>query len=400
MVFSSLVSIVFLVGLWIQYKIFRKSRINKRNEKYFRQNGGLLLQRREVSFDKTKLFSSRDLEKATDRFNQNRVLGKGGQGTVYKGMLSDGQIVAVKKLTLQGNVEDFINEVVILSQINHRNVVKLLGFCLETQLPLLVYEFIPNGNLYEHLHEQNEEISMTWEARLRIAGEVAGALFYLHSAASRPIYHRDIKSTNILLDEKLRAKVADFGTSRMVSMDKTHLTTKVQGTFGYLDPEYFQTSQFTDKSDVYSFGVVLVELLTGEVAISTGRPAETQSLASYFMMSMEEGRFDDIVDQRIREGAKEDVIGVANLARRCLSLNGRNRPSMREVTMELERIQRLRRMSMSNTGQQDYEEIEFGGSFEAHHILTTADDYASTGSTLITIPSSSSSHSLLVYDTI
>lgn len=398
--FSSLVSIVFLVGLWIQYKIFRKSRINKRNEKYFRQNGGLLLQRREVSFDKTKLFSSRDLEKATDRFNQNRVLGKGGQGTVYKGMLSDGQIVAVKKLTLQGNVEDFINEVVILSQINHRNVVKLLGFCLETQLPLLVYEFIPNGNLYEHLHEQNEEISMTWEARLRIAGEVAGALFYLHSAASRPIYHRDIKSTNILLDEKLRAKVADFGTSRMVSMDKTHLTTKVQGTFGYLDPEYFQTSQFTDKSDVYSFGVVLVELLTGEVAISTGRPAETQSLASYFMMSMEEGRFDDIVDQRIREGAKEDVIGVANLARRCLSLNGRNRPSMREVTMELERIQRLRRMSMSNTGQQDYEEIEFGGSFEAHHILTTADDYASTGSTLITIPSSSSSHSLLVYDTI
>lgn len=398
--FSSLVSIVFLVGLWIQYKIFRKSRINKRKEKYFRQNGGLLLQRREVSFDKTKLFSSRDLEKATDRFNQNRVLGKGGQGTVYKGMLSDGQIVAVKKLTLQGNVEDFINEVVILSQINHRNVVKLLGFCLETQLPLLVYEFIPNGNLYEHLHEQNEEISMTWEARLRIAGEVAGALFYLHSAASRPIYHRDIKSTNILLDEKLRAKVADFGTSRMVSMDKTHLTTKVQGTFGYLDPEYFQTSQFTDKSDVYSFGVVLVELLTGEVAISTGRPAETQSLASYFMMSMEEGRFDDIVDQRIREGAKEDVIGVANLARRCLSLNGRNRPSMREVTMELERIQRLRRMSMSNTGQQDYEEIEFGGSFEAHHILTTADDYASTGSTLITIPSSSSSHSLLVYDTI
>ena len=115
---------------------------------------------------------------------------------------------------------------------------------------------------------------------------------------------------------------------------------------------------------------------------------------------LEEGRFDDIVDQRIREGAKEDVIGVANLARRCLSLNGRNRPSMREVTMELERIQRLRRMSMSNTGQQDYEEIEFGGSFEAHHILTTADDYASTGSTLITIPSSSSSHSLLVYDTI
>ncbi|KAI9122531.1 hypothetical protein K1719_006371 [Acacia pycnantha] len=397
-VFSSLVSIVFLVGLWIQYKIFRRSRTNKRKEKYFKQNGGLLLQRRDGSFDKTKLFSSRDLEKATDRFNVNRVLGKGGQGTVYKGMLADGQIVAVKKLTLQGNVEEFINEVLILSQINHRNVVRLLGFCLETQVPLLVYEFIPNGNLFEHLHEQSEEISMTWETRLRIAGEVAGALFYLHSAASRPIYHRDIKSTNILLDDKLRAKVADFGTSRMVSMEKTHITTQVQGTFGYLDPEYFQTSQFTDKSDVYSFGVVLVELLTGEFAISSGRPLEAQGLASYFIMRMDEGRLYDIVDQRImKEGAKQDMTKVANLARRCLSLNGRKRPSMSEVTAELEGIQRLRRRSTSNIEQQNYEDIDFGGSFEGNQTWTTA-DYASSGSTLNTI-ASSSSQGLLFDDT-
>ncbi|XP_028784381.1 wall-associated receptor kinase-like 22 [Neltuma alba] len=396
-VFSSLVSVVFLVGVWIQYKIFRKSRINKRKEKYFKQNGGLLLQRSslngDVSFDKTKLFGSKDLEKATDRFNVNRVLGKGGQGTVYKGMLADGQIVAVKKLRLQGNVEEFINEVVILSQINHRNVVRLLGFCLETQVPLLVYEFIPNGNLYEHLHEQNEEISMTWDARLRIAGEVAGALFYLHSAASRPIYHRDIKSTNILLDDKLRAKVADFGTSRMLSMEKTHITTQVQGTFGYLDPEYFHTSQFTDKSDVYSFGVVLVELLTGQVPISCGRPQEAQSLASYFIMCMHEGRLCEIVDPRITEEAKEDITAVAHLARRCLSLNGRTRPSMREVTAELEGIQRLRSRSC-NMDPQIYEEIELGAALEGCQIWGA--DYASSASTLNTAASHSSSQGFLV----
>ncbi|KAF7842370.1 wall-associated receptor kinase-like 10 [Senna tora] len=350
-VFSSLGSIVFLVGVWFLYKILRKRRTQKRKEKYFKQNGGLLLQQRQssgnVNFDKTKLFSIEDLEKATDRFNVNRILGKGGQGTVYKGMLADGHIVAIKKFKVEGNVEEFINEVSILSQINHRNVVKLLGFCLETQLPLLVYEFIPNGNLYEYLHDQNEELPMTWEMRLRIAIEVAGALFYLHSVASQPIYHRDIKPTNILLDEKYRAKVADFGTSRMVSIENTHLTTLVQGTFGYLDPEYFHTSQFTEKSDVYSFGVVLVELLTGEKPISSGRPEEAKSLASYFTMCMEEGRVFDVVDRRIMvEGGKEDILQVAKLAERCLELNGRKRPTMKEVTMELEGIQKLGKKSL------------------------------------------------------
>ncbi|XP_045803706.1 wall-associated receptor kinase-like 10 [Trifolium pratense] len=313
----------------------------------------------EVNVERTTLFALKDLKKATENFNKNRVLGKGGQGTVYKGMLVDGKIVAVKKYKVEGKVEEFINEFVILSQINNRNVVKLLGCCLETEIPLLVYEFIPNGNLFEYLHDQNEDIPMTWDIRLRIATEIAGALFYLHSTACQPIYHRDIKSTNIMLDEKYRAKLADFGASRIISIEATHLTTMVQGTFGYLDPEYFHTSQFTEKSDVYSFGVVLAELLTGKKPISSVGSGEYQNLASYFVQCIEENKLSDIVDERVtKEGEKEHVIAVANLAYTCLELNGRKRPTMKEVMLQLEGI---RGMNKKLNAQQNREEIELAG---------------------------------------
>ena len=348
---SSLGSVIFLLGLWLLYKVVRKRVIEKRKQKFFKKNGGLLLQQRmssnEANVDQAILFSLDDLEKATNNFNMDRVVGKGGQGTVYKGMLVDGRIVAVKKFKVEGNVEEFINEFVILSQINNRNVVRLLGCCLETEIPLLVYEFIPNGNLFEYLHDQKKELlPMTWEMCLRIATEIAGALFYLHSVASKPIYHRDIKSTNILLDEKYRAKIADFGTSRVISVDATHLTTVVQGTFGYLDPEYFHTSQFTEKSDVYSFGVVLAELLTGQKPISPASSGEFKSLASYFVECLEEDNLFEIIDKRVvKEAEKGQIIAVANLANRCLELNGRKRPTMKEITFELEGIHGLVRKS-------------------------------------------------------
>ena len=252
-----------------------------------------------------------------------------------KGMLIDGKIVAIKKYKVidEGKLEEFVNGVVILSQINHRNVVKLLGCRLEIEVPLLVYEFIPNGTLSQYLYDQNEEFLSTWDMRLRIATEVAGALFYLHSVASTPIYHWD-KTTNILLDDKYRAKVADFGTSRSISVDQTHLTTVVQGTFGYLDTEYFQSSQFTKKSDIYSFDVFLVELLTGEKTISSTRTQENRSLATYFIHSMEENNLFDIIDARVMKDAKqEEVIAVANLAKMCLNLNGKKQPTMKEVAM-------------------------------------------------------------------
>jgi len=343
---TSFSTLVFIGGIYWLYKFIRRQRRLNQKKKFFKRNGGLLLQQQltttEGNVDSTRVFNSRELEKATENFSLTRILGEGGQGTVYKGMLVDGRIVAVKKSKVvdEDKLEEFINEVVILSQINHRNIVKLLGCCLETDVPILVYEFIPNGNLFEHLHDDSDDYTMTtWEVRLRIALDIAGALSYLHSAASSPIYHRDIKSTNIMLDEKHRAKVSDFGTSRTVTVDHTHLTTVVSGTVGYMDPEYFQSSQFTDKSDVYSFGVVLAELITGEKSVSFLRSQEYRTLATYFTLAMKENRLSDIIDARIRDGCKlNQVTAAAKIARKCLNMKGRKRPSMRQVSMELEKI--------------------------------------------------------------
>ncbi|KAM0003627.1 putative protein kinase RLK-Pelle-WAK family [Helianthus debilis subsp. tardiflorus] len=371
---------------------------------FFKRNGGLLLQQQISSGDdgnveKTKLFTSKELENATDHFNENRILGQGGQGTVYKGMLTDGNIVAVKmsKIKDESEIEQFINEVVILSQINHRNVVKLHGCCLETEVPLLVYEFIPNGTLYDYIHDQNEYFPLTWEVRLRIATEIGGALSYLHSSAGTPIYHRDIKSTNILLDEKFRAKVADFGTSRTHDVDQTHLTTKVQGTFGYLDPEYFQSSQFTEKSDVYSFGVVLVELLTGEKPIASFKVGETRSLATYFLSAMEENRLSEIIDPRVKIDGEEggQVTRFGELAKRCLNLDGRKRPRMKQVGIELELIRTSNEApAPAAAAAAATEEVKYANSIEEAGVWDTLIVGIESGP--ISISSSSDSHPLLI----
>ncbi|KAL9672465.1 hypothetical protein QQ045_028716 [Rhodiola kirilowii] len=369
------ISVVFCFGM---YKIIKRRRKQKLKKKFFKRNGGLLLQQQlssnEDSFDTTKIFTVKELEKATHNFNISGVLGQGGQGTVYKGMLTDGMIVAVKKSTLvhERQVEQFINEVVILSQINHRNIVKLLGCCLETEVPLLVYEYISNGTLSQLIRGQADEFPLSWEMGLQIASEISGALTYLHSASSIPIYHMDIKSSNILLDDKYRAKVADFGTSRSVAIDQTHITTNVQGTFGYLDPEFFQSSQFTDKSDVYSFGVVLAELLTREKPIISRAGEDEISLAALFISALEKDSLFDIIDERVaREGSKDEVMALAILARRCLNLNGRQRPTMREVMFEIERL----RMS----------HIPYNASKKFHHVQSISkinkkveDDFTST----------------------
>ncbi|XP_028794430.1 wall-associated receptor kinase 2 [Neltuma alba] len=313
-------------------------------ERNFERNGGnVLLQRlsqQQGYADRTKIYNQVELQNATDNFDEDRILGRGGQGTVYKGILPDNTPVAIKKSRVGGDprqIKDFINEVVVLSQINHRNVVKLLGCCLETEVPLLVYEFVDNGTLLDHINPSKNEFFISWETRLRIAAETAEAISYLHSAASIPIIHRDIKSTNILLDHNHRAKVSDFGASRLVPLDETQAATVVQGTLGYLDPEYLLTGQLNEKSDVYSFGVVLVELLTGNKAVEFNRP-EQPNLAMSFVSSIKEDRLWEILDRQLLDQKKNaaQLKEVAFLARRCIRINGEERPTMKEVAMELE----------------------------------------------------------------
>ncbi|GKU98425.1 hypothetical protein SLEP1_g11435 [Rubroshorea leprosula] len=353
-----------VVGTWLFWG-YNKWKLIKLKQKFFMQNGGLMLQQQlsnhEGSAETVKIFTAEELEKATNNFDDSGIIGQGGYGTVYKGTLRDGRIVAIKKSRVidPSQNEQFINEVVVLSQINHRNVVKLLGCCLETEVPLLVYEFISNGTLHHHIHNKSKASSLTWEIRLRIATETAGVLSYLHSAASTPIIHRDIKSTNILLDDSYTAKVSDFGISRLVPRDQAGISTVVQGTIGYLDPEYLRSSQLTDKSDVYSFGVVLLELLTGEKVFSFDRTEEERNLSMYFLSAMKDNCLGKILDGCIvNEANIEQLNEVANLARRCLSVKGEERPTMKDVAMELEGLRRMTKHPLANDAW-DAKEVDY-----------------------------------------
>ncbi|XBI58360.1 hypothetical protein VPH35_039596 [Triticum aestivum] len=327
----------------------KRRKVRRKRAELFRKNGGLLLQQRFTAItsqgkdSSAKIFSAEELKTATNNYNETRILGRGAYGTVYKGVLPDETVVAVKKSRVfdESQVEQFVNEITILSQTDHPNVVKLLGCCLEIEVPLLVYEFIPNGTLFQHIHNRSAPRSLTWEDTLRIAAEAAEALAYLHSTSSIPIIHRDIKSSNILLDENFVAKISDFGASRSVPFDQTHVTTLIQGTIGYLDPEYFQSSQLTEKSDVYSFGVVLAELLTRQKPISVGRPEESCNLAMHMVILVNEGRLlKEIEPDILAEAGEEQVYAVAQLSVRCLNMNGQERPIMKEVASVLEGLRR------------------------------------------------------------
>ncbi|KAI3861082.1 hypothetical protein MKX03_021920 [Papaver bracteatum] len=355
----------FIIGSsWLYFSMKKRNQILLK-AKFFQKNGGLLLKKQLSSQESsgessTKIFTTEELKLATKNYDEKLILGRGGHGIVYKGTLSDNRTVAIKKSKIadESQMEEFINELVILTQLNHRNVVKILGCCLETEVPLLVYEYVSNGTLSQHIHTSKDGMStsISWESRLRIAAETAGAVAYLHSSASIPIIHRDIKSANVLLDENYTAKVADFGASRLNLLDLNKIDTLVQGTLGYLDPEYYHSGQLTGKSDVYSFGVVLVEILTGEKPISLERSKEQHNIASYFVSLMEENDVLHVLETRVvAEGNIGQVLAVAKLAKSCLSLKSENRPTMKEVAMELESLRKL--SSSPRPSIQDYSRI-------------------------------------------
>ncbi|XP_020575788.1 probable serine/threonine-protein kinase PBL7 isoform X2 [Phalaenopsis equestris] len=230
-------------------------------------------------------FSFRELATATKNFRAECLLGEGGFGRVYKGRLESGQVVAVKQLDwngLQGNRE-FLVEVLMLSLLHHPNLVNLIGYCADGDQRLLVYEYMPLGSLEDHLHDlPSDKQPLDWNTRMKIAAGAAKGLEYLHDKANPPVIYRDFKSSNILLSDEYHPKLSDFGLAKLGPVgDKTHVSTRVMGTYGYCAPEYAMTGQLTLKSDVYSFGVVFLELITGRKAIDNTRPTGEQNLVAW-----------------------------------------------------------------------------------------------------------------------
>ncbi|KAI8548757.1 hypothetical protein RHMOL_Rhmol07G0298500 [Rhododendron molle] len=284
------------------------------------------------------------IEKATNSFSEKQQLGTGAYGTVYAGKLHhNDELVAIKRIRYRDteSIEQVVNEIKLLSSVSHPNLVRLLGCCIDKGEQILIYEFMPNGTLSHHLHREGGNEGLKWPVRLKIALETAQAIAFLHSATP-PIYHRDIKSTNILLDNEFKTKVADFGLSRLGLTESSHISTAPQGTPGYLDPQYHQNFHLSDKSDVYSLGVVLVEIITGLRAIDFARAHNEVNLASLATDRIAKGRLQEIIDPVLDPQGDEwtlsSVHKMAELAFRCLAYESGMRPSMMEVANELEQI--------------------------------------------------------------
>lgn len=282
-------------------------------------------------------FTLRDLQAATDGFSKENVLGEGGYGIVYRGQLSDGSMIAVKSLlNNMGQAErEFRVELEAIGRVQHNNLVRLLGYCMEGTHRMLVYEYVDNGNLEQWLHGASG--SLTWENRMKIILGTAKALAYLHEALEPKVVHRDIKSSNILVDSQWNAKVSDFGLAKLLRAGKSHVTTRVMGTFGYVAPEYANTGLLSERSDVYSFGVLLLETITGRDPVDYARPSGEVNLVDWLKVMVGNRCSEEVVDPSLPEKPAPRILKRTLLiAFRCVDPDSEKRPKMGHVVHMLE----------------------------------------------------------------
>ncbi|KAI5572276.1 hypothetical protein POPTR_010G001600v4 [Populus trichocarpa] len=285
-------------------------------------------------------FTLRDLQVATNRFSKDNIIGDGGYGVVYQGHMINGTPVAVKKLLNNpGQADkDFRVEVEAIGHVRHKNLVRLLGYCMEGTQRMLVYEYVNNGNLEQWLRGgMRQHGYLTWEARMKILLGTAKALAYLHEAIEPKVVHRDIKSSNILIDDNFDAKISDFGLAKLLGAGKSHITTRVMGTFGYVAPEYANSGLLNEKSDVYSFGVVLLEAITGRDPVDYDRPENEVNLVEWLKMMVAGRRSEEVVDPMIENRPATSALKRALLtALRCVDPDAEKRPKMSQVVRMLE----------------------------------------------------------------